>query len=257
MGWGVLKKRVIPVLLLSNGRMVKGKQFNNYQDTGDPQSAVRIYNHQYADEIFFIDIERGPNDKKFLLEIMSKAASESFMPFTAGGGVSDTDDIRNLLLAGADKVLINSASIAKPGLINKAAIKFGSQCIVAGIDYRTMDERSSVWVECGRVETKIDPVDHARFLSDQGAGEILLNSIDRDGMMNGYDLEMANKVADAVSIPVIICGGAGNFSHLEAAMKGTSIAGVACASLFHFGDNNPMRARSYLRNQGLPVRAIK
>ncbi len=253
----MLKKRVIPVLLLSNRRMVKGKQFKNYQDTGEPQSAVRIYNHQYADELFFIDIKREPNDKKFLLEIIAKAASESFMPFTAGGGISNVIDIRNLLLAGADKVLINSACIYKPDLIYEAAVKFGSQCIVAGIDYRTLDGKSSVWIECGRVETKVDPVEHARFLSNQGAGEILINSIDNDGMMNGYDLEMANKIADAVSIPVIICGGAGNFSHLEAAMKDSSVAGVACASLFHFGDNNPMRARSYLKNKGIPVRIIK
>jgi cyclase len=253
----VLKKRVIPVLLLSNGRMVKGRQFKDYRDTGDPRSAARIYNAQYADELVFVDIQAGLESRGALLDVVRMAATECFMPLTVGGGITHIDDVRGLLLAGADKVIITTAAVREPGLITQAARMFGSQCVVAGIDFRGEAGDAKVWIRCGTEATDLDPVDHARGLAALGAGEILLNAIDRDGMMTGYDLEMASRVADAVGIPVIICGGAGHFAHLAEVLQQTTVAAAACASLFHFGDNNPIRARSHLRNLGIPVRVVK
>jgi cyclase len=257
MGWSVLKKRVIPTLLLSNGRMVKGRQFKDYRDTGDPVSAAKIYNAQYADELIFIDINSGDKNRKLLIQILEKVASECFMPLTIGGGIDSVDDVRILLKAGADKVIITTASVLNPYLIENVAKVFGKQCIVSGIDYRGQGKDAKVWINCGREPTKLHPVEHAHNLANLGAGEIFLNSIDRDGMMEGFDLEMASQVSDAVKIPLIICGGAGNFKHLEESFKDTKIAAAACSSLFHFGDNNPIRARSYLRNNGIPLRVYK
>lgn len=253
----MLKRRVIPVLLLSNGRMVKGKKFTDYRDTGDPRSAARIYNAQYADELAFIDIQAGLESRGALLDIVSKAAAECFMPLTVGGGITSIGDVRSLLLAGADKVIVTTAAFQEPALIRQAAETFGSQCVIGGIDFRVTESGARVWIKCGTEATNLDPVTHARNLVESGAGEIFLNAIDRDGMMNGYDLDMASRVAAAVSVPVIICGGAGNFKHLAEAFQETAVAATACASLFHFGDNNPIRARSYLRNHGIQVRVAK
>jgi cyclase len=253
----MLKKRVIPVLLLSSGRMVKGRQFKDFRDTGDPRSAARIYNAQYADELAFIDIQASLESRGALLDIVARAASECFMPLTVGGGITQIEDVRSLLMAGADKVVITTAGVLKPELITQAAETFGSQCVVAGVDFRVGPDGAKVWVKCGTKATALDPVEHARHLVELGAGEIFLNAIDRDGMMAGYDLDMAARVADAVSVPVIICGGAGNFTHLVDAFQQTAVSATACASLFHFGDNNPIRARSHLRNLGIPLRVVK
>lgn len=253
----MLKKRVIPVLLLRNGRMVKGRQFGDYRDTGDPRSAVRIYNAQYADELVFLDIQASLESRGALLETVRTAAAECFMPLTVGGGITTLEEIRELLLAGADKVVITSAAVRNPELLSQASEMFGSQCIVAGVDYRRDGDAAQVWIQCGTEPTGLDPVMHARHLAELGAGELFVNSIDRDGEMNGYDLDMMQHIADAVSIPVIACGGAGHFMHLAEAFQRTGVSAVACASLFHFGDNNPIRARSYLRNLGIPVRKVK
>jgi imidazole glycerol-phosphate synthase subunit HisF len=253
----VLKKRVIPVLLLRDGRMVKGQQFKDFRDTGEPRTAVRIYSAQDADELVFLDIHGSLRSQDALVDVVSTAAEECFMPLAAGGGVRTLDTVRRLLLAGADKVVITTAGVVDPGLIQQAAERFGSQCVVAGIDYRSGPGGDRVWVRCGTEPTELTPLDHARRLVDLGAGEILLNSIDRDGMMQGYDLEVAHEVAEAVPIPVIVCGGAGHFMHLAEALGNTSVSAAACASLFHFGDNNPIRARSYLRNLGIPMRVLK
>lgn len=253
----MLKKRVIPLLLLRDGRMVKGKQFTDFRDTGDPRSAARIYNAQLADELVFLDIQASTESRGALIDIVKMAASECFMPLTVGGGVSKIEDVHALLRAGADKVVITTAAVQNPALIRKAAETFGSQCVVAGIDYRGIADNARVFIKCASEATQLHPVDLARELASLGAGEILLNSIDRDGMMNGYDLETTAWVADAVEIPVIVCGGAGNFAHLAEAFTTTSVAATACASLFHFGDNNPIRARSFLRNLGIPLRVVK
>ena len=253
----MLKRRVIPVLLLRNGRMVKGRRFSDYRDTGDPRTAVRIYSAQDADELVFLDIQASLQSRAVMIDIVHAAAAECFMPLAAGGGVTSLEDIRRLLLAGADKVVVNTAAVTHPDLITSAAERFGTQCIVAGVDYRSEPDGSRVWSRCGTEATTLDPVDHAMRLVELGAGEIFLNSIDRDGMMEGYDLDIADQVARAVTVPVIVCGGAGNFQHLADAFEKTAVSAAACASLFHFGDNNPIRARSHLRNLGIPMRVLK
>lgn len=237
--------------------MVKGKQFGNYRETGEPRSAIRIYSAQDADELLFLDTNPDIESNSELIKILKVATEECFMPLTAGGGVKSIGDIRALLLAGADKVMINSAAYLKPELIREASNYFGTQCIVVGIDYRTEGSSQYVWVNSGKTKTQLNPVEHAKRLVDLGAGEVIINSIDRDGMMQGYDLEMAEIMALSVNVPVIVSGGAGNFMHIADAFNKTSVSAVACASLFHFGDNNPIRARSYMRNLGIPMRALK
>lgn len=254
---GMLKKRVIPVLLLKDGRMVKGVRFADYRDTGNPATAVRIYSAQDADELVFLDIEASAGSRKALLDIIRLAAKECHMPLAAGGGIESADEVRELLLAGADKIVVTTAAVTKPGLISELAERFGGQCVVAGIDVKQSPEGPRVWIRSGRDATPLDPVAHARDLVARGAGEIFVNSIDRDGTMQGYDLALATAISAAVSVPVIACGGAGNFSHLAELLRDTDASAAACASLFHFGDNNPIRARSYLRNAGLAMRVLK
>ena len=258
----MLKKRVIPVLLLKNGRMVKGRQFRDFRETGRPNSAVRIYSSQDADELVFLDIEgslrgHGEQESFSLPSIVRAAAEECFMPLSAGGGIDSLDKARELIYAGADKVVITSASVTRPKIVREVSTQFGNQCVVAGIDYKASATGHRVWIKAGSEETKLNPIDHASRLVDDGAGEIFLNSIDHDGMMAGYDIDLAGKLAETVPIPVIVCGGAGSFAHLQEALTGTNVAAVACASIFHFGDNNPIRARSFLRNAGLPMRVLK
>jgi cyclase len=253
----VLKKRVIPLLLLSDGRLVKGRQFSAFRDTGDPRAAVRIYSAQDADELVFLDIQATLRSRAALVDVVRDAAAECFMPLAAGGGVTSVADVRELLLAGADKVVINTAAVTAPDVVTAAATQFGTQCVIAGIDYRRGPDGDRVWIRCGTEMTAYTPVEHAVRLVALGAGEIFLNAIDRDGMMAGYDLATADAVARAVAVPVIVCGGAGNFHHLAEVFTRTSVSAAACASLFHFGDNNPIRARSYLRNHDIPMRVLK
>lgn len=253
----MLKHRVIPVLLLRDGRMVKGRQFKDFRDTGEPRTAVRIYSAQDSDELVFLDIRPSTESRVAMIGIVRLAATECFMPLSAGGGIATIDDVHQLMLAGADKVVITTSAVTDPSLITRAAKRFGAQAVVAGIDYRNQGNEARVWVRSGSEATSLDPVKHARDLVEFGAGEILINSIDRDGMMQGYDLDMAARVSDAVSVPVIVSGGAGNFMHLVEAFQKTAVSAVACSSLFHFGDNNPIRARAYLRNQGIPMRVLR
>lgn len=253
----MLKKRVIPVLLLRDGRMVKGVRFADYRDTGNPKTAVRIYSAQDADELVFLDIQASLQSRQALVDILREAATECFMPLAAGGGIRTIEDVRELLRAGADKVVVTTAAVTHPQLLGEIAERFGAQSLVAGIDYRYEGDSAKVWIRCGTERTELDPVAHAVRLAELGAGEILLNAIDRDGVMEGYDLALAEKLAQAVSIPVIVCGGAGNFMHLADLLKGTQASAAACASIFHFGDNNPIRARSYLRNLDVPMRVLK
>lgn len=251
----MLKRRVIPVLLLKDGRMVKGKQFRDFRDTGNPVMATRVYNAQAADELVFLDIDASHSNRGTLVEIIEKVSEEAFMPFTVGGGIDSVDAIRALLQAGADKVVITTAAVENPDLINEAAELFGSQCIVAGIDAKRSDGGYEVWTHSARQRTDLDLVTHVRDMDNRGAGEIFINSIDEDGMMNGYDLDLVRMVCKATARPVVACGGAGNFQHLVDAMAAGAHA-AACASLFHFGDNNPPRARAFLKNAGLPVKTI-
>lgn len=237
--------------------MVKGRQFGAYRDTGSPRTAVRIYSAQDADELMFLDIQGSLESRRASLDILRDAANECFMPLAAGGGIETLEDVRELLLAGADKVVITTAAVTKPDLITEVASRFGAQCVVAGIDYRGEIDGPRAWVRCGTRPTGLHPAELAQQFVDRGAGEILLNSIDRDGMMEGYDLGLAAEISRAVPVPVIVSGGAGTFMHLAEVLRDTDASAAACASLFHFGDNNPIRARSYLRNLDIPMRVLR
>ena len=237
--------------------MVKGVKFSNYRDTGSPKTAVRIYSAQDADELVFINIQASDQSKQALVDVIREAATECFMPLTAGGGIRSIEDVTTLLRSGADKVVVTTAAVTHPKLLKEIVKRFGSQSLVAGIDYRGEGQSAKVWIRSGAEKTDIDPIKHAVHLADLGAGEIFLNCIDRDGCMEGYDLELAENVAKAVSVPVICCGGAGNFMHLFDLLNETRVSAAACASIFHFGDNNPIRARSYLRNMNVPMRVLK
>ncbi|MBC8304455.1 MAG: imidazole glycerol phosphate synthase subunit HisF [Pelagibacterales bacterium] len=255
----MLKKRIIPVLLLKDGRMVKGKEFKNYIDTGNPATAVKIYTSQYADELMFVDIQASLESRKMLIEIVSNAAKNALMPFTVGGGIKTIDHIREILAAGADKVLITTAAYENHDFILEAVKNFGSQAIVGGIDYK-FDEnlgKNHVWTHCNTKKTSTTPLSFAIKLEELGVGEIMLNCINKDGMMKGYDKKTTNEISSKLNLPVITCGGAGNFQHVVSLFKETNAAAAACSSLFHFGDNCPMQARTYLRNHGVEMRAIK
>jgi cyclase len=255
----MLKKRIIPVLLLQEGRMVKGKNFKDYVDTGNPISQVKIYTAQYTDELMFIDIQASLNSRKTLLNIISSSAKESHMPFSVGGGIKSLTDIREILAAGADKVLINTSAFENRDFIKQAVKKFGSQAIILGIDYKYDDtiNQNRVWTHSATKQTIAEPFELSQIYEDLNVGEIMLNSIDRDGMMKGYDIDLAKKVSKTIKIPVILCGGGGNFDHLVDVFNKTEVAATACGSLFHFGDNSPMRARSHLKNQGILMRSIR
>lgn len=259
MGWPMLKKRIIPTLLLSNGRMVKGKQFINFRDTGDPVSAARIYNAQNADELLFLDIDANRTGSAFeLLETtILSVAKECFMPLTVGGGVDSIDKMRRLLLAGADKISINTAAHTEPDLINKAANLFGRQCVVVNLDLKLQEGKFNLYSHCGQQKSPKSLADFVLDMSERGVGEFVINSIDHDGMMNGYDLQTVKEVRRYTDRPLIISGGAGTFMHLVDAFNEALVDAVACSSLFHFGDNNPIRARSYLLNQGIPMKLTK
>lgn len=255
----MLKKRIIPVLLLSKNRTVKGKNFKDYIDTGNPISQVKIYSSQYADEIIFIDIDASFKSKKTLKDTIRIASKESHMPFTAGGGIKKLDDIYEILAEGADKVIINTAAHYDRKLVVDAVKVFGSQAIILGIDYK-LDKKNNknyVWTHSGLKKTKINPINLALAYQDLNIGELFINSIDRDGTMGGYDIDLSSKISEKLKIPVIISGGAGNFYHLLELFKKTEASAAACGSIFHFGDNSPLRARSYLKNQGMQVRNIK
>jgi len=254
----MLKKRVVPVLLLHEDRMVKGKQFSAYRETGLPRTTVRIYSAQDADELCFINIDPSPAGFQSLLSILDRASEECFMPLTAGGGVREIEQIQALFRVGADKVLITSHIYHSKQLLTVAARQFGSQSLVAGIDYFETPDRPLVAINHGKTRlVDVDIQSYAQELQDAGAGEIFLNCITRDGMMNGYDLRTASLVAEAVTVPVVICGGAGNYQDLADALSLSAVSAAACSSIFHFGDNNPIRARAFLRNAGIPMRELK
>lgn len=252
----MLKQRLIPTLLLRNGRMVKGKKFTDYRDTGDPIYASRVYNAQYVDELVFLDIDATNENRSTNRDVIASVSKECFMPLSIGGGIRTIEDIRDLLLIGADKVIINSAAYQDHKLIRDGAEKFGSQCIVVGIDIRKVNGEYRLYRNSGREEMSISLIAHMNNMEEAGAGEFFINNIDRDGEMNGYDLELLILVNKNTNLPVIGCGGAGNFKHLADAYKTTQVSALAMASIFHFGDNNPIRARAYLKNNGVKIKEI-
>lgn len=257
----MLKSRIIPVLLLKDGRMVKGQQFKNFRDTGDPVSAAKVYNAQDADELIFIDIEASRsgsvNHGETLYRIIQGVSEVCFMPLCVGGGIDNLASAQRLIKNGADKVIINTASVEKPELVRAVADAAGSQSVVVAVDVKREGDRYVVYTHCGTVSRpEIDFGTYVEKLEARGVGEVFINSIDRDGMMQGYDLDLLKFVSERVNLPVIACGGAGHFVHLVDAFQQAQVNAVACASLFHFGDNNPLRAKAYLKNYGIPLKAI-
>lgn len=250
----MLKVRIIPCLDVKNGRVVKGTNFVNLQDAGDPVEQAQIYDSQGADELCFLDITASHEDRGILLDVVRRTAEKCFVPMTVGGGVRTIDDIRRLLLAGADKVSINTAAIRDPDLVARAAEKFGSQCIVVAIDAKRSGDGFEIFTHGGRRPTGIDAVQWARRVTAMGAGEILLTSMDRDGTRDGFDIELTRAVSDAVDVPVIASGGAGSAAHLAEAVRKGGASAVLAASIFHYGDTAIADVRRALRADGIPVR---
>ena len=251
----MLKKRIIPCLDIKNGRVVKGINFVNLVDAGNPAEQAKIYNDNGADEICFLDISASNENRNIILEVVKKTTQNCFVPLTVGGGVRNMEDISNLLLAGADKVSINTAAVSNENLIKEGANKFGSQCIVVAVDAKKVDnDKWEVFTHGGRKATGIDVLEFVRNVEFLGAGEILLTSMDRDGTKKGYDLDLTKKVANLVSIPVIASGGVGNLEHLYQGFKIGNASAVLAASIFHFGEFSIQDAKKYLDTKGIPVR---
>jgi imidazole glycerol-phosphate synthase subunit HisF len=253
----MLKVRVIPCLDVKDGRVVKGVNFESLRDAGDPVEQAIIYDKAGADELCFLDITASHENRGTLLDVVHRTAEVCFMPLTVGGGVRSLEDIRALLLAGADKVSINTAAVIQPEFVKQAAEKFGSQCIVAAIDAKCVGERKyEIFTHGGRKSTGIDAVEHAQRLVGYGAGEVLLTSMDRDGVKSGYDLELTRAVSDAVEVPVIASGGVGNVQDLVDGVKTGHASAVLAASIFHFGEVSIAEAKAALKAAGVPVRPI-
>jgi cyclase len=252
----MLKVRIIPCLDVKDGRVVKGVNFEHLRDAGDPVEQAVIYDRAGADELCFLDITASHEGRGTLLDVVHRTAEVCFMPLTVGGGVRTLDDIRALLLAGADKVSINTAAVHRPEFVREAAEKFGSQCIVAAIDAKKNGDIFEIFTHGGRKPTGIDAVAHARKLVGYGAGEILLTSMDRDGTKAGYDLPLTRAISDAVTVPVIASGGVGTVDDLVQGVKQGHASAVLAASIFHFGEVSIPQARKALAAAGLPVRPI-
>ena len=254
----MLKTRVIPCLDVADGRVVKGINFIGLRDAGDPVEAARAYDAAGADEICFLDIQATTENRTTTFEMVQRTAEQCYIPLTVGGGVRNVQDVRNLLLAGADKVSFNSAAVANPDVVSEAAEQFGSQCIVCAIDAKWVaPERWEIFTHGGRKSTGIDAVEFSKIIVQKGAGEILLTSMDRDGTKAGFNLPMTRAISDAVSVPVIASGGVGSLDHLvEGVTKGGASA-VLAASIFHFGEYTILQAKAHMAAAGIAVRLDK
>ena len=253
----MLKPRIIPCLDVSAGRVRKGIQFENLADIGDPVKLARFYDQEGADELCFLDITASHENRPIMLDIVAQTAEVCFMPVTVGGGVTTLEDIRKLLLAGADKVSINSAAVKRVEFIREAAQKFGEQCIIVAIDAKCVKPgRWEVFTHGGRRATGIDALAHASQAQSLGAGEILLTSMDRDGMQNGYDLELTRSLTEELSIPVIASGGAGNLDHLVDGIKIGRASAILVASIFHSRSCTIRHAKQYLQKSGVAMRML-
>jgi cyclase len=254
----MLKSRLIPCLDVKDGRVVKGVNFVDLRDAGDPVEQARLYDREGADELTFLDITASSDNRDTLYDVVRRTAEQVFMPLTVGGGVRTVEDIRKLLLAGADKVSINTAAVTRPELVQEGARKFGSQCVVVAIDAKqTGPERWEVFTHGGRTATGLEAVAWARRMADCGAGEILLTSMDRDGTKSGFDLALTRRIADAVTVPVIASGGVGTLDHLVEGIRDGHASAVLAASIFHFGTYSIAQAKAHMAAAGIAVRGVE
>ena len=253
----MLAKRIIPCLDVKAGRVVKGVNFIDLRDAGDPVEIARIYNHEGADELCFLDITASHENRAIILDVVARTAEQVFMPLTVGGGINNTDDIVHLLRSGADKVSINTGAVNRPEFVRQAAEMFGSQCIVVAIDAKRIGDHWEVFTHGGRNPTEIEAGEWAVRMERFGAGEILLTSMDRDGTKAGYDLELTRRISDGVGIPVIASGGVGNLEHIyEGLTRGGASAALA-ASIFHFREYSIAECKAYLESRGVTVRPAR
>jgi len=250
----MLKVRIIPTILYRDSGVVKGRGFDAWRRVSSPIEAVRVYTMREVDELLFLDISATPGSGFPDLDLISEMSDSCTVPFSVGGGIKDVDMVRDVLKAGADKVVVNSAVFERPGLISEISEMFGSQCIIASIDACETKYGYRAAIECGTVVTDTDPVELAERYEREGAGEILITSIPRDGLMEGFDLDLIRKVSDAISIPVIASGGAGTYEHMYQALTDGNADAVASAAMYHFTQQTPREAKLYLQNKGVPVR---
>ena len=250
----MLKNRIIPCLDVKNGRVVKGINFVDLKDAGDPVEQAKIYSDGGADEICFLDITASNENRDTIYEVVKRTSKKCFVPLTVGGGVRNVDDIYKLLNCGADKVSINTAAVQNPEVIIESSKKFGSQCIVVAIDAKKNDDKWEVFTHGGRNNTNIDAIEFAKKMEGCGAGELLVTSMDRDGTEVGYDIDLMSKISLKVNIPVIASGGAGNLDHLVDGIKLGNASAVLAASIFHYGKHSVKEAKEYLDSKGIPVR---
>ena len=250
----MLKNRIIPCLDVKNGRVVKGINFVDLQDAGDPVEQAKIYSDGGADEICFLDITASNENRDTIYDVVKKTSKKCFVPLTVGGGVRSVKDINKLLNCGADKVSINTAAVENPEVIIESSKKFGSQCIVVAIDAKKGANKWEIFTHGGRNNTRIDAIEFAKKMEDSGAGELLVTSMDRDGTQVGYDIELMLKISSKVNIPVIASGGVGNLDHLVDGIKLGNASAVLAASIFHYGKHSIKEAKEYLDSKGIPVR---
>ncbi len=250
----MLKTRIIPCLDVDKGRVVKGVNFVDLVDAGDPVEQAKVYDAAGADELTFLDITASHEDRETIFDVVAQTAEQCFMPVTVGGGVRTVDDIRKLLLAGADKVSINSAAIANSEFVREAAFKFGSQCIVVAVDAKKMGDHFEIFTHGGRKKTGIEAIGWAERMAEYGAGEILLTSMDRDGTKSGFDIPLTRAIADAIPIPVIASGGVGTLDHMVEGVTEGHASAVLAASIFHFGTYSIQETKTHMQAAGVPVR---
>ena len=250
----MLKNRIIPCLDVKNGRVVKGINFVDLQDAGDPVEQAKIYSDGGADEICFLDITASNENRDTIYDVVKKTSKKCFVPLTVGGGVKSVDDITKLLNCGADKVSINTAAVQNPEVVEDSTKKFGSQCIVVAIDAKRNEDKWEIFTHGGRNSTGLDAIEFAKRMEETGAGELLVTSMDRDGTQIGYDIELILKISSKVNIPVIASGGVGNLDHLVDGIKLGNASAVLAASIFHYGKYSVKQAKEYLDSKGIPVR---
>ncbi len=250
----MLKNRIIPCLDVKNGRVVKGINFIDLKDAGDPAEQAKIYSESGADEICFLDITASNENRKTIFDVVKRTSENCFVPLTVGGGVRSLEDINKLLVSGADKVSINTAAVNNQNLIKESSKNFGSQCIVVAIDAKKNNNKWEIYTHGGRTETGIDALDFAKKMEDSGAGELLITSIDRDGTQKGYDIKLISEIEKIINIPIIASGGVGTLEHLFEGVKYGKASAVLAASIFHYGTHSIQEAKQYLDSKGIPVR---